>query len=245
MNGVGGLRRDLTPELAGKIRETLVPVERELRAVRKAVVGDTTLLARTKGVGVLTKERAEQIAVVGPPARASGVAIDARLDHPYAAYAEIPPRLCVQQDGDVWARVVVRLDELEDSVRLIRDALDAMPDGPIRAEITASIPSGRLGISVVEAPRGEAVHFLLTGADNRAYRWRVRAPTYPNLQAVPSMIAGETIADVPITVGSLDPCFSCTERVEAVDVRSGATRVYSQDELIERSRRRGSRGGER
>ncbi len=245
MNCVGGLRRDISPETAGKIRETLDPVEREMRAVRKAVVGDTTLLARTKGVGVLTKEWAERIAVVGPPARASGVAIDARLDHPYAAYPEIPPRLCVQQDGDVWARVVVRLDELEDSIRLIRGALDGMPDGPIRAEITEPIPAGRLGISVVEAPRGEAVHFVLTGDDNRAYRWRVRAPTYPNLQAVPSMIAGETIADVPITVGSLDPCFSCTERLEAVDVRSAAMRVYSRDELLALSRRRGSQGGER
>jgi Ni,Fe-hydrogenase III large subunit len=139
----------------------------------------------------------------------------------------------------------VRLDELEDSIRLIGEALDAMPDGPVRADITAPIPAGRVGISVVEAPRGEAVHYVLTGADNRAYRWRVRAPTYPNLQAVPAMIAGETIADVPITVGSLDPCFSCTERVEAVDVLTAETRVYSGDELVAMSRRRGPRGGAR
>jgi Ni,Fe-hydrogenase III large subunit len=232
MNCVGGVRRDITPELADKLRDVLVPVEREVAAVRQAIVGDTVLHARTKGVGVLTKESAEQVAVVGPPARASGLAIDARVDHPYAAYGEVPPRVCVQSDGDVWARVVVRLDELEDSIRIIRTALAEMPAGPIRAEITEEIPAGRIGISVVEAPRGEAVHFVMTGGDNRAYRWRVRAPTYPNLQAVPVMVKGGMLADVPITIGSLDPCFSCTERVEAVDVRKGEVRVFSQEELL-------------
>jgi len=243
MNCVGGLRRDIMPKTADRIREVLDPVEREMAAVRKAIVGDTTLLARTKGVGVLTRDCANRTAVVGPPARASGVAIDARVDHPYAAYGEVPPRVCTQHDGDVWARVVVRLDELEDSVRLVRSALDAMPEGPIRAEIAEEIPTGRIGISVVEAPRGEAVHFVLTGGENHAYRWRVRAPTYPNLQAVPDMVLGENIADVPITVGSLDPCFSCTERVEAVDIGSGSVRIYSQRELVEMWRSARRRGG--
>jgi Ni,Fe-hydrogenase III large subunit len=118
-----------------------------------------------------------------------------------------------------------------------------MPAGPIRAEITEAIPPGKMGITVVEAPRGEAVHYVLTGGDNRAYRWRVRAPTYPNLQAVPAMVTGQTIADVPITVGSLDPCFSCTERVEAVDVHGAGTRVYSQEELTRRWRERAAPGG--
>jgi len=242
MNCLGGLRRDIPPGVASAIQRTLEPVEREVRAVRTAVVGDTTLLARTRGVGVLSKAGAEAMAVVGPPARASGLSIDARVDHPYAAYDRLPPRVAVQEAGDVWSRVVVRLDELEESIRLIRAALEMMPEGPIRAEIDSEIPPGRTGISVVEAPRGEAVHFVLTGEDNRAYRWRVRAPTYPNLQAVPEMITGQTIADVPITIGSLDPCFSCTERVETVDVRSAETRVYSQEELVDLSRARGTAG---
>ena len=84
---------------------------------------------------------------------------------------------------------------------------------------------------VVEAPRGEAIHYVLTGADNRLERWRVRAPTYPNLQAVPVMIKGATIADVPISIGSFDPCFSCTERMEVVDVASGAVTVLTAEEL--------------
>jgi Ni,Fe-hydrogenase III large subunit len=94
---------------------------------------------------------------------------------------------------------------------------------------------------VVEAPRGEAVHYVLTGGENRPYRWRVRAPTYPNLQAMPVMVQGQTIADVPITLGSLDPCFSCTERLEAVDVRTHEVRVYGPAETRALARARGGR----
>jgi Ni,Fe-hydrogenase III large subunit len=85
----------------------------------------------------------------------------------------------------------------------------------------------------------------MTGGDNRPYRWRVRAPTYPNLQAMPAMIDHAAIADVPITLGSLDPCFSCTERVEAIDVNTRAVRVYSHKELLAMSRTRTHGGGRR
>jgi len=237
MNTVGGLRRDFPDHLKPKLFEILAEVERESFAVRDAIVGDTMLLARTKGVGVLTNDWAKKICAVGPPARASGVAIDARIDHPYAAYGELPPHIATQEAGDNWARVLVRVDELLESIRLVREVLAAIPPGPICAKINQEIPPGRVGVSVVEAPRGEAVHFVLTGGDNRPYRWRVRAPTYPNLQALPAMIQHETIADVPITLGSLDPCFSCTERLETLDRKTQQVRIYSQAELLELSRR--------
>jgi Ni,Fe-hydrogenase III large subunit len=83
----------------------------------------------------------------------------------------------------------------------------------------------------------------MTGDDNRPYRWRVRAPTYANLQALPAAVVNGTIADVPITLGSLDPCFSCTERLETIDRRSGEARVYSHQELLEMFQR--LRGGAR
>ncbi|MGO9445744.1 MAG: NADH-quinone oxidoreductase subunit C [Thiobacillaceae bacterium] len=245
MNTIGGLRRDLPDQIKPKLFETLAEVEKETIAVRNAVIGDTTLQARTRGVGVLTNEWAKQVCVVGPPARASGVAIDARIDHPYAAYDEVPPRIATQEAGDTWARVLVRVAELLESIRLVREALSALPPGPICAEIKEEIAPGRVGVSVVEAPRGEAIHFVLTGGDNRPYRWRVRAPTYPNLQAMPAMVAGTNIADVPITLGSLDPCFSCTERLETVDRRTSEVRVYSRAELLEISRKRAHGGGVR
>jgi Ni,Fe-hydrogenase III large subunit/Ni,Fe-hydrogenase III component G len=243
MNTIGGLRRDFPDQLKPRLLEILEKVEKESVAVRDAIVGDTTLLARTKGVGVLTNDWAKKICTVGPPARASGVAIDARLDHPYAAYSELPPRMAKREEGDTWARVLVRVEELLESIRLVRQAILLIPIGPICAELRGEIPPGRIGVSVVEAPRGEAIHFVLTGGENRPYRWRVRAPTYPNLQALPAMIQNETIADVPITLGSLDPCFSCTERLETFDRLSHQVKIYSKAELLQISQRRFRGGG--
>jgi len=245
MNTIGGMRRDIPDSLKPKLLEVLKPVEKESLAVRDAIIGDGPLLLRTKGVGVLTNEWAKKICTVGPTARGSGVAIDARVDHPYAAYDEVPPRISVHLEGDIWARVLVRVEELIDSIRMVREALDKMPEGPVLAEIKDEIPPGRVGISVVEAPRGEAIHYVMTGGDNRPYRWRVRAPTYPNLQAIPAMIANQTIADVPITLGSIDPCFSCTERVEAVDVGTKQVKVYSHEDLVKMSRQKTRSGAAR
>jgi Ni,Fe-hydrogenase III large subunit len=236
---IGGLRRDITPEQIPRILEVVAQVAKEAIAVKNAILGDDTVHARTRDVGPLSFDTAREFAVVGPPARASGVPIDARIDHPYAAYDELVPTLCTQKDGDTWARVLVRLAELEDSIRIVQEGLARLPAGPIRTE-PGTIPPDRTAISLVEAPRGEAVHFVRTGGDNRPYRWRVRAPTYPNLQALPDMIKGQQIADVPITLGSLDPCFSCTERVEIVD-RSGATRIYTRQEIEKLAAEQGGR----
>jgi Ni,Fe-hydrogenase III large subunit len=245
MNTMGGLRRDLPSDMHPQLLKTLADVEKEVIAVRDAIVGDSVLRARTEGVGVLTKESARSVCVVGPPARASGIAIDARIDHPYAAYDEVRPRIVTQEAGDTWARVVVRVGELVESIRLVREALTALPEGPICADMKEEIPPDKVGVSVVEAPRGEAVHFVMTGGDNRPYRWRVRAPTYANLQALPAAVMHGTIADVPITLGSLDPCFSCTERLETVDRRTRAVRTYSSAELLQMSRSKGPHGGVR
>ena len=230
MNTVGGVRRDITAAQIPAIMEVVERIEREVKEVRRAIAGDTTLHARARAVGPLTPEAARDYCTVGPVARASGLALDARVDHPYAAYDVLTPRVCTQPGCDVWSRVLVRLDELDESIRLVGEGLRTLPEGPILADVQ-EIPPHRFGISAVEAPRGEAIHFVMTGGDNRPYRWRVRAPTYPNLQAVPAMIQGQQLADVPITIGSIDPCFSCTERFEVVDAASGSTRVYSAEEL--------------
>ncbi len=243
MNTVGGLTRDLPDSIRPELLKTIDGVEQEVNAVRDAIVGDTVLRARTERVGIVTNASARSVCIVGPPARASGVAIDARIDHPYAAYDEVRPRIVTQEAGDTWARVVVRVGELVESIRLVREALSAIPEGPICADVNGEIPPGKVGVSVVEAPRGEAIHFVMTGGDNRPYRWRVRAPTYANLQALPPAVLHGTIADVPITLGSLDPCFSCTERLETIDRRTNEVRVYSHAELLEMSRGKGPCGG--
>jgi len=237
-NLIGGVRFDITPESADDIRMVLNKVEEEFKAVYDAVIIDTTLMARLKGVGILTTEDAKALGVVGPTARGSNVAIDCRVDHPYAAYAELDVQKQVQDGCDNWARTVVRLLEIFESIRLIRKALKDMPGGEIIAKIDHPLPAERIGLCSVEAGRGECHHYVLTGEENRPYRWRVRAPTYQNLQAVACMIQGEQLADVPISIGSYDPCFSCTERVETVEVNTNRIRVYTKGELEDMCRQK-------
>ena len=143
----------------------------------------------------------------------------------------------ITADGaDVWSRVVVRAKEVFESIKIIRQCLEKMPAGPIQLDIKDELPVGRLGMSSVEAPRGESHHFVITGENNRPRRWRVRAPTYQNLQGVPAMIKDQQLADMTISLGSIDPCFSCTDRLETIDLASGKIRVWSQQELVDMSR---------
>lgn len=237
MNLVGGVRRDISKEIYPQVKEVVGKIGRETEEVISAIIDDTTLHLRLKGVGMLSKEEARKICVVGPTARGSGLKIDARADHPYAAYDKLDFEVITEEEGDNWARVVVRLKETLEAVKIIRQALDKMPEGEIMADVK-EIPPGREAVCVVEAPRGEAIHYILTGSGNRPNRWKVRAPTYANLQALPALIKGETIADVPICLGSMDPCFSCTDRLEVVDVKTKKVKVYTQEELLKLSRKR-------
>ncbi len=237
MNIVGGVRRDIPKEIHAELLELLNSIEKQTFQVLDAVITDTTLLMRCEKVGVVRNADAIAYSLLGPTSRASGVALDIRVDHPYAAYPEVGCNMVVETGEDIWSRLVVRLKETVESIRMIKDALTMMPAGPIVAVIDKPIEPGKVGLSSVEAPRGETHHFVITGEDNRPYRWKARAPTFQNLQGIPIMVTGETIADVPIALGSIDPCFSCTERLETVDIRSGKVRVYSKAEIFEMSRK--------
>jgi Ni,Fe-hydrogenase III large subunit/Ni,Fe-hydrogenase III component G len=238
INIVGGVRRDIPEESHPDIERVLDVVEREWTELASVVPGDTTLMMRLRDVGTISKEDAIKMCVVGPAARGSGLAIDARVDHPYAAYDRVDFAVRVHDGCDVLARTLVRLEEVQESISIVRQCVRQMEPGELRADIGEELPPWREGICCVEAPRGEVVHYVMTGGDNRPQRWRVRAPTYANLQIVPIMIQDETVADVPIAVGSLDPCFSCTERVEVVDVERGGMKVYTQEELVAMSQRK-------
>jgi Ni,Fe-hydrogenase III large subunit/Ni,Fe-hydrogenase III component G len=235
---VGGVRRDLTPELCDDLLKAIGNIEKETMVIHKAIAGDTAIHKRTKGVGALTREQTVKWSLVGPVARARGVDIDARRDHPYAAYDEMKFNVPVVDTMDVWGTVLVRVLEIYESVSIIRQAVEKMPnDGPILYEFNDPIEPFRHAITQVEAPRGEVVHYVITGEENRAERWRVRAPTYPNLQGVPMMLMNNQFADFPIILGSIDPCFSCTDRVEVVDVRTGKAGVMTAGELEQMSRK--------
>ena len=229
---VGGVRWDITPELRGELRQLLDKLESEWIPVVGAVIKDNNIQKRTRDVGVADKQYCKEMGLVGPVARAAGVDIDCRRDHPYAAYDRVDFDVITHDTSDVWGRVVVRAKEVFEAIRIIRQCLDKMEPGPLMLDITEELPVGRIGISSIEAPRGESHHFVITGENNKPRRWRVRAPTYQNLQGVPGMIKDQMIADMTISLGSIDPCFSCTDRMETIDIKSGVTKVWSHEELV-------------
>jgi Ni,Fe-hydrogenase III large subunit/Ni,Fe-hydrogenase III component G len=241
MNLVGGVRRDIDEETGKKILQTLKKIEEETKELIEAAVEDNSLKMRLEKVGILSKEDARLTCVVGPTARASGVAIDSRQDRPYLAYPDLDFKISVHEGCDIWSRTLVRAEETFTAISLIRQMIDKMPSGDLMSDV-GPIPAWREGIAAVEAPRGECCHYVITGPDNRPYRWRVRASTYPQLQAVPRMLENMSIADFPIIVGSIDPCFSCTERVIAVDTKSRKVKTYTKEELLALSRRKSGQG---
>jgi len=224
---VGGVRRDITPELKTELLSVLEKLESEWRAVVGAVLKDKNIQKRTSGIGIADRALVKEAGLIGPIARAAGVEIDCRRDHPYAAYDRIDFDVITAGGADVWSRLVVRAKEVFESIRIIRQCLEKMERGPIEEKVADELPVGRIGMSSVEAPRGECHHFIITGENNHPRRWRVRAPTYQNLQGVPAMIKDQRLADMTISLGSIDPCFSCTDRLETIDLRSGVTRIWS------------------
>ena len=235
---IGGVRWEIGPELRSELGQVLDRLEAEWRAVVGAVSKDANIQQRTRGVGVADRALVKNFGLLGPVARAAGVDIDCRRDHPYAAYDRVGFTVITAEGGDAWARLVVRMAEVFESIKIIRQCLTNMEEGPLQLTIADELPVGRFGLSSVEAPRGECHHFVITGENNRPRRWRVRAPTYQNLQGVPAMIKDQQLADMTISLGSIDPCFSCTDRLETIDLKSGATKVWSQAELEQLARQK-------
>jgi len=236
MNLIGGVRRDLPKEIHPEILEVMAKIETETAAVVNAIAGDGTLKARLSGVGLLPEEAAREFAVVGPTARGSNVDIDARVDHPYAAYAELEPQMKTQPAGDNWAAGAgaARGDDGVDPAGAQGAGRDARrPNHDRRRPRCPGRAVGRV------CGRGAAGRVDPCGADRGRQPARALARTRSHLPepAGPAyMIKDETIADVPIILGSMDPCFSCTERVEVISARSGESHMLTQEDLLARSR---------
>ncbi len=230
---IGGCREDVPEEIIPKILKDLDWVEKKMTMITKAVIDDPILHARLKGVGILSKEDAIRYAVTGPTARGSGIDIDVRRDDPYGAYADLDWNVCVQQEGDVFAKAVVRLLETFESIKIVREALRKLPKGPIAAEVK-EIPPGE-GVGRAEAPRGETFHYVRSDGGNRPVRHKARAPSYVNVPSFKASCIGEKIADVLITLAAVDPCYSCTERVAVVDKKNNKI-ICDYDELLRKSR---------
>jgi len=208
---VGGVRRDITPEQIPKIKTVLEDLRGKMPFYRKIYQEEPSLRLRMKDVGTLSREDALKLSVVGPVARGSGVDMDIRKTQPYAAYGEIPFNQIVYTDGDTWARMNVRMDEVEESIKIIEYAVDHLPSGPIRIDVPRSIPVGE-AVTSVEAPRGELFYYVRSNGTDMPDRVKIRTPTFANIPAFLKTAIGESIADVPSNFVSLDPCFSCTDR---------------------------------
>lgn len=220
LNLVGGVRRDINKDSAEKIIKILSKVKKEYDKFINGLTSIKEITKRLDGSGILPTSEAISYGVVGPVARASNLKRDVRVDHPYAAYKEVSFKVPTYSECDNMSRLMVRIEEVYESIEIVKQLLDKMPGGPILAE-NAEVPEYREGFSGVEAPRGEDVHYVLTGKYSKVYRWKVRAPTYNNIPALKVMLYECPLSDAPLTIASIDPCFSCTDRLLVVDVRSG------------------------
>jgi len=234
---VGGCREDIPNELKPKMLKALDAIEKKTEMLTKAVLDDPILHARLKGVGVLSKEDAIAYAVTGPTARGSGIAIDVRYDDAYAAYADLDWNVISEPEGDVFAKAVVRLLEILESVKMSKEAIKKLPDGPIATEVK-EIPPGE-GCGHAEAPRGETFHYVRSDGGNRPVRHKIRAPSYVNVPSFKASCIGQDIADVTITLAAVDPCYSCTERLAVVDSHNHLLHDY--EALLRLSREKTAR----
>ena len=210
-NVLGGVKCDVDDQQKTAILRGLDLLEPRTRHYLDIVENEEMFLVRTRGVGVMTQEQAEQWGVVGPTARASGVRRDVRVDAPYAAYAEVPVQMVVSEAGDLEARFVVRIQELFESYRVIRELLDKLPAGKLQVTVPRRIKPAET-ISRVEAPRGELFYFLKSNGGEKPERVKVRTPSMCNFTSVLSLVIGQQLADVPMILAGIDPCFSCNDR---------------------------------
>lgn len=230
---VGGVMHDFTPLVVDKIHAFLKTFPSTLDDMDRLLNRNRIFIDRTKGVGVLTREEAISRSATGPIARASGVTRDLRKDEPYLAYGELDFQVCCATAGDCWARYLVRMAEMRESLNIVRQALDRLPDGPVNVSIgeRTTLPSkeqvyttieGTIShfeltmtnrgfdapneecYSAIEAPNGELGFYLVGDGSDVAYRARCRPPSFIHFSLFPHLIRGHTLSDVVAVLGSLN-----------------------------------------
>jgi len=231
INIVGGVTIDVLPQHLKDMEVVISDIEREVRELREIIIDDEVLQRRFKNVGILSENDIMKYFIGGPVARASGINIDMRVNFPYAAYSMLQIRVPLRKEGDIWARTIVRIEEILVSINILRQIIEKFPKGVNFVKVS-KIEPWKEGISYIEAPRGQLFHYVMTGPDGKPYRWSVRAPSYQNYQALSVLLKGHSIADAPLIIASIDPCFSCTERYETIDINNKKVKIYNSQELV-------------
>jgi Ni,Fe-hydrogenase III large subunit len=225
------VRWDISEDQIQKINRNLDRIEQRAKHYHKIFTKDRTIRKRLKGVGKLSAGDAQELGVVGPIARASGLSSDLRTTG-YSAYGHIDFKPVLGQDGDCMERFLVRLKELRSSVKIIRDCLANLPAGDLKAKLplVLNVDKGKEGTSRIEAPRGELIYYIKSNGLTPE-RVKIRTPTFANFSCVGKILQGIQVADAPITIASLDPCIACCDRMAILDVNTGKEKVMDHHEI--------------
>ena len=214
---IGGTRYDAPAGWDRKVRDAVSFIEARIDEYEAMLEGNAFFLLRARGVGVISRELAQEVGVVGPLIRGSGVNYDVRRAEPYSSYQDFDFRVPVEPAGDCYARYRVRMVEFRESIRIVRQALDGLPEGPISSRPGVKsvgqvrVPRGE-GYARVEGPRGEVGCYLVSDGGPRPYRLKWRGASFTNLAVLPHIIPGHKVADVVAIMGSVDPVFGEVDR---------------------------------
>ncbi|MFX1475042.1 MAG: nickel-dependent hydrogenase large subunit [Promethearchaeota archaeon] len=233
-NVIGGVRHDIPKDWHASIAKRMQAIQDRMEHYLKLILKEQTVLDRCLGVGILKPHIAKKLSATGPTIRASGIPWDVRETEPRTPYIGAPWKVQTSDLCDVAGRVIVRIQETIDSCQSIRHWLTKMPRGDIKVRAPRRVPEGQ-AISRFEAPRGEVVHFIVSDGTDHPYRHKARAPTLGNFLSVPTILIGGHIADVPISLASIDPCMSCTDRVILTDHR-GRSEAISWEKFTAQAR---------
>ncbi|MSP12325.1 MAG: NADH dehydrogenase subunit [Chloroflexi bacterium] len=214
-NILGGVKIDVDAEQTKTILQGVDFLEKRTHHYLDVVTTDSAFVQRTAGIAVMSKAVAEHFGAVGPTARASGVTQDIRIDAPYLAYEDFPVEIVLDTAGDLKARFVVRVQELFQSYQVIRAILDKLPAGELAVTMPRRIKENET-ISRVEAPRGELFYYLKSNGTDKPERIKIRTPSICNFGTVPALAAGHQLADMPMILAGIDPCFSCNDRMVTI-----------------------------
>ena len=203
---VGGLPLDIPPGWDDKVLSFCDLMEGKLNEYETLLTNNRIWLQRTRNVGVISGEEATSLGLCGPPLRGSGVSRDLRKDEPNAAYSEFDFDVPLGTHGDTYDRYLIRMDEFRESIRIIRQAIEGLPEGPVMGKVPRLLkpPAGET-YHAIESPKGELGYFLVSdGKSTNPYRFRVRPPSFCNLQGLKRLVTGHLVADVVALIGTID-----------------------------------------